>query len=333
MNIDALKHWFLQVRRDLPWRGNPSPYEVWVSEVMLQQTQVSVVIDYFIRWMEKFPTIDALANASVQEVVKAWEGLGYYTRARNLHKGAKMLSGQLPSTKEELLKVPGIGAYTAAAILSFAFHEKAAAVDGNVLRVIARYFCIEEEIDRPAIQKKVTALVEGLLPDQEPWIVMEALIELGAKVCKKKADCFSCPLKNNCQGRKKGMVEALPMKGKKMVVTQLIRHVAVIRSEDHFLVRKTDSGKVMADLYEFPYWENESRIGELGVELSFLKKLEKVKHSFTRFRCELFPILWSAKEIFSILGCQWIALDQLAKLPFSSGHRRIMQQVIYTPST
>lgn len=333
MDVELLKEWFFRVKRDLPWRGNPSPYEVWISEVMLQQTQVSVVIDYFIRWMKAFPTIEVLASSPIQEVIKVWEGLGYYSRARNLHKAAQMLIGGLPSTKEELLKIPGIGAYTAGAILSFAFHQKAAAVDGNVLRVMTRYFCIEEEIDRPAVQKKVTQLVEELLPDQQPWVAMEALIELGAQVCKKKPECFSCPLKNSCQGKRRGVVEALPMKGKKTAITQLIRHVAVIKVEDHLLVRKEGFGKVMADLYEFPYWENECRAEELGLELVFSKKLKKVKHSFTRFRSELFPILWEAKEMRPIRGFEWVSLKEIAKIPFSSGHRRIMQEVIHAHFT
>src|SRR3990167_4180187 len=146
---ESLKRWFFINRRILPWRENPSPYEVWVSEVMLQQTRVSVVIPYFNRWMKHFPTISDLAKASIEAIIKVWEGLGYYSRARNLHEGAKYLlqfhAGELPDSPEHLKKVRGLGPYTIGAIRSFAFKQKAAAIDGNVLRVIARYFSIMEE--------------------------------------------------------------------------------------------------------------------------------------------------------------------------------------------
>eukprot|EP01136_Pigoraptor_vietnamica_P009760 Opistho-1_new@46645 len=146
-DTDALVEWFKREGRDLPWRQNPSPYAVWISEVMLQQTRAGVVIEYFIRWMERFPSIAALAEASREEVIKTWEGLGYYARARALHEGAQHVmqvhGGELPSTLEELQKIKGIGKYTAGAILSFAFHQKAAAVDGNVLRVLSHVLCVD----------------------------------------------------------------------------------------------------------------------------------------------------------------------------------------------
>src|ERR1700722_10190653 len=179
-DIDSLKDWFVREKRDLPWRENPSPYAVWISEVMLQQTQASVVIPYFERWMARFPTVAVLAEASQGEVIKMWEGLGYYSRVRHLHQAAKDLmyryAGDLPRTREGLEGIKGIGPYTRGAILSFAFHQKAAAVDGNVLRVLARYFAIEEEIEKA--KKSITELTESILPEEEPWIVMEGLIEL-----------------------------------------------------------------------------------------------------------------------------------------------------------
>lgn len=206
-NQKALVEWFNKQKRPLPWRKNPSPYAVWVSEVMLQQTQVAVVIPYFQRWMERFPTIQALAESSIEDAIKQWEGLGYYARAKNLHAGAKQVvanfDGELPSKVEALSRIKGLGPYTVGAIRAFAFHERSAAVDGNVLRFLTRYFAIEEDIAKIGTQKKITALAESLLPEKEPWVFAEALIEFGATVCKKAPLCFECPLNKSCAGLKK----------------------------------------------------------------------------------------------------------------------------------
>lgn len=331
MDIEKLKNWFLKEKRDFPWRKSPSPYEVWISEVMLQQTQASVVVDYFTKWLSIFPTIDALAAAPIEEVIKAWEGLGYYSRARNLHKGAKIVierhQGDLPANFNDLISIPGIGMYTAGAILSFAYHQKAAAIDGNVMRVVTRFFCIEEEISQPATIKSIRDKVEKLLPDHHPWIIMEALIELGAKICKKRPVCHLCPVKQECLGKEKALV--LPHKIKKTSIIKLKRYVALIAKEGEILVGKGDSGKVMADLYEFPYWENTMAIEELGLKLTFIRELPIQKHSFTRFQAELIPSLWEAKEKLPVNRFEWVSIDNLSKLPFSSGHRRILQGFLY----
>ncbi|MES2345276.1 MAG: A/G-specific adenine glycosylase [Chlamydiota bacterium] len=330
MDVQKLKQWFLKEKRDLPWRGCPSPYEVWISEVMLQQTQASVVIDYFFRWLEVFPTIQALAEASIDDVIKAWEGLGYYSRARNLHKAAKFLvdhyGGALPSSLEDLALIPGIGPYTAGALLSFAFHKKAAAVDGNVIRVISRFFCIEDDVSKLATQKKIKEMTLNILPEEEPWVVMEALIELGARVCTRKAFCSRCPIKLGCQGRERAA--SLPYKEKKVEVTTLVRYVAVVLCGGEILVRKGGSGKVMADLYEFPYGERREVFESLGLSFCFVKDLPKEKHCFTRFRAELYPSLWKLEEKQQVPGCEWVFLEDASKLPFSSGHRRILQGLV-----
>jgi A/G-specific adenine glycosylase len=330
MDIVKLKEWFIREKRDLPWRNEPSPYKVWISEVMLQQTQAVVVVDYFFKWLELFPSIPSLAKASLEEVIKAWEGLGYYSRARNLHKAARYLmqhhEGALPSSIEDLSAIPGIGPYTAGAIASFAFHRRAAAVDGNVIRVISRFFCIKEDVSKPSTQKKIREAVEDLLPNEESWIVMEALIELGAKICKKSPDCTRCPVKSECRGKEQA--RTLPFKGKKIEVTALIRYVAVVMADGEVLVRKGDSGKVMADLYVFPYWEGALAVEKLGLSLSFVRDLPKQKHSFTRFRVDLYPALFELKEKLDVVGYEWVCLRQLMRLPFSSGHRHIAQGLV-----
>lgn len=330
MQTEKLERWFKKQKRDLPWRGSPTPYQVWISEVMLQQTQASVVVEYFHRWLSLFPSIEALSLASIEEVMKAWEGLGYYSRARNLHQGARYLmehhGGKIPATVETLKKVPGIGPYTAGAILSFAHHQKAPAVDGNVLRVIARLYQIEEEITLPSTQKRIEGVVLGLLPEEEPWVVMEALIELGACVCKKKPECGVCPMQRECRG--KGEAERLPFKGKKTEITPLFRSVGVFQCEDLLLVRKGDPGKVMADLYEFPYGESRIGLEGFGLEGVFVKELPEERHTFTRYRVTLSPALWKVKEARPIRGYLWVSVKEVGNLPFSSGHKRILQRVL-----
>lgn len=329
MDIEKLRHWFFLNRRALPWRENPSPYEVWISEVMLQQTRVSVVVPYFNRWMHLFPTITSLGEANLEKVIKVWEGLGYYSRARSLHAGALYLTqhhgGELPSTAKDLQKVKGLGPYTIGAILSFAFKQKEAAVDGNVLRVLSRYDALEEPIDKLAVQKKLRDRCQALLPEKEPWIVMEALIELGALVCQKKPSCNLCPLKGSCQAFKDCKAGLLPLKSKREKTIHLHRVVAVIHSEKALLLKKGQKGKVMEGLAEFPYFDKGTRPEEaLGIPLEPLGPLPQVTHSFTKYKAFLYPHLYRAQER-EVEDYEWIPFDRIPSIPFSSGHRRILQ--------
>lgn len=339
--LSKLKNWFLNGCRDLPWRIDPTPYAVWVSEVMLQQTQVSVVIPYFERWMTSFPNIDTLAKAPLDVVIKQWEGLGYYSRARNLHEGARYVMqhfhGQLPSSAQELSQIKGLGPYTIGAILSFAFHQRAAAVDGNVLRVLARYFHIEGAIDKPSTVKQIRELAEDLLPTHEPWIISEALIELGAVTCQKKPNCLACPLKASCKGYLNGKAELLPNRSPRKATEYLYRAVAVMIADNHLLLKRGEQGQIMSDLYEFPYFEVEkdSSLQELQrtiqafyPEASFQSTLKEVSHSFTRYQVRLSPLLYHVEEPIYQQGYQWIPFSQLPQLAFSSGHRRLLEQLL-----
>lgn len=337
MDIEGLREWFEEEKRDFPWRKDPSPYAVWISEVMLQQTQASVVISYFECWMRRFPTIAMLARASEEEVIKLWEGLGYYSRARNLHQAAQYIlehhAGELPQSYEQLIEVKGIGPYTASAILSFAFHQKAPAVDGNVARVVARLFCIEADICAPSTQKKLKRLTVSILPDHAPWVIMEGLIELGATICKKNPECEACPLQLSCEGYQSGKADRLPNRGKKVAVEFLNRFVPVIRHGDQYLVQKREKGKVMAGLYEFPYFEGKKIALQVleekfGTALTLTRKLEEVQHTFTRYRAHLFPRLLEARVRVELQDHEWICKEKLKNLPFSSGHRRILKQIM-----
>lgn len=341
-DIQALIRWFKANRRDLPWREQPTPYAVWVSEVMLQQTRASVVIPYFEKWMERFPTIENLAAASQDEVIKLWEGLGYYSRARNLHKGAQQIvqefEGEIPSDPVQLAKIKGLGPYTVGAISSFAFHQKISAVDGNVLRVLSRYFDIHDDIAKPKTVTIIRKLADQLLPEEEHWIVNEALIELGATLCGKKLQCTICPLKASCQGYAKGTASDLPMKSKGCATISLHRGVALIESEGHFLVRKGQVGKVMQDLYEFPYCEASAQadwpqeltqlLSSYSLSGTIQKSLKLVKHSFTKYQAFLYPYFIAGQARKAVPHHEWHPLSQLANLPFSSGHKRILEAIL-----
>ncbi|MBS0620374.1 MAG: A/G-specific adenine glycosylase [Verrucomicrobia bacterium] len=325
---EALKEWFQKVRRSFPWRESPSPYAVWISEVMLQQTQASVVVGYFRRWMERFPTIEALSRAEESEVIKLWEGLGYYSRARYLHAAAQHLvlhhGGELPSSREALAEIQGIGAYTVGALLSFAFRQKAAAVDGNAIRVLTRYFAIWEDVQEAKTKKEIWQVAEGILPDEEPWVVVEGLIELGALVCRKDPDCAECPIREGCAARKLGIQGELPKKGRRIEVTQLARSVFVIVEGENILVKKGKKGEIMADLFEFPY----APLGEIApFPLEKQGDLTPVQHTFTRYRVKLFPAFWKPLERISHPDYDWIPWSEGLKLPFSSGHRKILREV------
>jgi A/G-specific adenine glycosylase len=335
---ETLRMWFIENKRDLPWRRGVSPYGVWISEIMLQQTQVAVVEEYYLRWMERFPTVQSLARASVEEVIKMWEGLGYYSRARHLHQGAHYLvnqhGGQLPSTREELEKVKGLGPYTIGAILSFAFHQKAAAVDGNAIRVLSRYFCLEEDVSLSKVQRRIWQWADALLPKKAPWEIVEGIIELGAVVCQRVPKCLECPLKMSCLGYEMGKQDLLPIKKKRAAVTVLERHVAIVVNKGFILLKKRKEKGLMADLYEFPYFEG-VRAGEvrecvqreLLAPVKLCKSLTAQQHHFTRYRATLFPSIWKAEERVDHPEYEWIEWEEVRGLSFSAGHRRILNSL------
>lgn len=337
LDIQRLKIWFNREKRDLPWRINTTPYAIWVSEVMLQQTQVSVVIPYFERWMQRFPTIEALSQASLDEVIKLWEGLGYYSRARSLHAGAQFVmshfNGALPESESELSKIKGLGPYTVGAIRSFAFKKKAAAVDGNVLRVLARYFHLDDDIAKAKTVEKFRAIAYQLLPEEESWIVNEALIELGATLCTRNPTCTACPLKTSCLAFKKGSVQQLPVKSLKIKYEKLTRDLFIVIYSNSCLIRRGKTGEIMRDLHEFPYVETgqplDEQLAKLGIFNSKqLAALPEVEHSFTRFRVRLMPQLVKVDEPQEISCYQWIPIEKLHLLAFSSGHKRVLQHFL-----
>ena len=263
---NLLVQWYLQNKRDLPWRNTQNPYIIWLSEIMLQQTRVAQGLPYFYSFIENFPTVFDLANASEQEVLKLWQGLGYYSRARNLHKTAQNIAfernGIFPNNYNELLKLKGVGDYTAAAIASFAYNEKVPVVDGNVFRVLSRYFGVESDISLLSTKKEFQALAFELMPNNAIATFNQAIMEFGALQCvPKNPDCSVCVMNNSCVALQKKLVNFLPVKSKKVKVTSRYFNYLILEDENKNTIinKRTDKG-IWHNLYEFPLIETNSDV-------------------------------------------------------------------------
>jgi A/G-specific adenine glycosylase len=258
---NLLIEWYLENKRDLPWRKTTNPYLIWLSEIMLQQTRVAQGTPYFLSFVDAFPTVFDLANADEEKVLKLWQGLGYYSRARNLHKTAQYiateLNGVFPSTYKELLQLKGVGEYTAAAIASFSFNEAVPVVDGNVFRVLARYFDIETDISQASAKKEFAALAFELMPKEEPAIFNQAIMEFGALQCvPKNPDCVNCIFNTSCAALQRKKVEQLPVKLKKLKVkNRYFNYIMLLDAEGKTIIQKRTSKGIWHNLYEFPLIE------------------------------------------------------------------------------
>ena len=261
LNFDrTLIAWYLENKRELPWRETSDPYRIWISEIILQQTRVAQGLEYFNRFMERFPTVTALAEASEDEVMKYWQGLGYYSRARNLHIAAREIAirykGQFPTEYEEVLALKGIGAYTAAAVCSFAWKEPYAVVDGNVYRVLSRFWGIDTPIDSVAGKKEFAALAQELLDRNRPDLYNQAIMDFGALVCSpKNPDCLYCPLQEECVARIKGCIDKLPVKGGKTSVKPRYFNYFHLTCRGKTLLRRREEKDIGQNLYEYPLIE------------------------------------------------------------------------------
>jgi len=269
-------------KRQMPWKGETNPYKIWLSEIILQQTRVEQGWDYYARFTKAYPTIAKLAKAPEQEIFKLWEGLGYYTRCKNLIATAKFIAGEkngkFPDTYDEILKLKGVGPYTAAAIGSFAFNLPHAVVDGNVFRVLARFFGIDTAIDSTTGKKNITALAEQLLEKSKPGIYNQAIMDFGAVICKPKNPlCSSCPLNKNCAALKLNLVNQLPVKAGKLVKKTRWLYYFVLQYEGKTYVRKRPAKDIWENLYEFVLLEKESMLNEALLKKSvFLKDADNI---------------------------------------------------------
>ncbi len=349
---DSLLSWYAAAARQLPWRGAEDPYAIWVSEIMLQQTRVETVIPYYIRWMERFPTLSSLAAAEEQEVLACWEGLGYYSRARNLWKAARRVQdefrGNLPKTAAVLQKLPGIGAYTAAAIASLAFGGDEAALDGNIRRVLTRVF----NVTIPARTRAGMALLQDLarasLPAGKAGDYNQALMDLGAMICKpKKPDCPSCPLEQICEARRLGVQEERPVLEIRPPVPVITVTAAILQRDGRVLTARRPSKGLLGGMWEFPGGKVEEGEElphglqreireELDAEIGVGAEFGVYRHAYTHFKvvlhafyCTLLkgePYARVASEI------RWVKPAELADLPMGKIDRQIANQLVLNES-
>ena len=334
-----LAEWFCEEKRDFPWRVNRSIYSILVSEVMLQQTKACVVIPFFEKWMEKFPDFQSLSKSTEEEVVKAWEGLGYYSRARNLRNIAieveEKFGGIFPKELEKIKNFKGIGTYTAAAISHFAFNERVLGADGNIKKVLARFYGYLESIEK---EKPLLELLDSFLPKQNSGDCFEGLIELGATICGKKPTCGLCPINDSCIAFQKGTTDLLPIRKKKEKVIPIYRVVYVFENQESVLVKKQENG-LMKGLYEFPYIEVQKpislsiakKMGENYFHCCFknMDVIGNFVHTFTKYKASLLAIKIALTEEIEIEGCIFVKQKLLLNYPFSSGHRKILRKILY----
>lgn len=282
-----LLEWYRDNARDLPWRREPSPYRVWLSEVMLQQTRVAAVLDYYRRFLAAAPTVEALAALEEDELMKLWQGLGYYSRARNLHKAAKQIvsdfGSRFPDNYANIRALPGVGDYTAAAISSIAFGLPTPAVDGNVLRVVSRICADEGDILSPATKKRYTQALEEIIPITSPGNFNQAMMELGATVCLPNGAplCDKCPAKDFCRARLEGKTDRLPVKAPKKPRKMEERTVFLLFFEDKVALRRREKRGLLAGLWEYPNVPGSELPGEWRLSPESLTKTAVGKHIFT----------------------------------------------------
>ena len=286
-------------RHDLPWQNTRDPYAIWVSEIMLQQTQVSAVISYYQRFMQRFPTIQSLAEAAQEEVLQHWSGLGYYSRARNLHNAAQTIvdhyHGIFPQNFAEIQQLSGIGRSTAAAIVSFAFDQRQTILDGNVKRVLARHFLIEGWTGAPKIEKQLWVLAESLLPEKEMVAYTQGLMDLGATICtRSKPKCAACPLNNTCQAYAQNLVSKLPTPKPKKIIPQKQTTMLLIRHGEEILLEKRPPSGIWGGLWSLPEISPQEiatqvALSRFGLNTEAEEPLPSIQHVFTHFKLEITP--------------------------------------------
>jgi len=340
---DLLK-WFKTYQRKLPWRDTKNPYHIWVSEVMLQQTQVKKVLEYYQKFVDKFPTLWHLAEADLQDVLKIWEGLGYYARARNLHKAAKLVTGEMdgkvPSDYQQFRKLPGVGDYIAAAVQSIAFDSAYAAVDGNVKRVFARLFLIDSPINQSASLKIFQEKADLLLDSNAPGHFNQAMMELGATVCRPKSPtCIVCPVQTFCRAFHTARQEKFPVRVKAKPTPEYHLAVGVVYRNDNILITQRKPDGLLGGLWEFPGGKiDEGETAEAacvrwmqeGVNLSveIIEFLTRVRHAYTHFKIvvDVFRCDYQSGEVVlnGPVDYRWICVDEIDQYPFPRANHKFI---------
>jgi A/G-specific adenine glycosylase len=336
--------WFQKHKRDLPWRKKRSPYATWISEIMLQQTQVRQVEPYFQRFMDKFPNIRTLSQAPLQQLLKVWEGMGYYSRARNIHRTAEIVSncfqGQIPNSFNTLIKLPGIGPSTAGAILSLAFNRPFPVLDGNVRRVLIRFFSIDTALKEKSTSKKLWAICREILPPDRPGLFNEALMELGALVCRpQNPDCPYCPIKTGCLALASDRQGLLPLKNQRKPIPHFEVTAAVIREKGKVLITRRPEKGLLGGLWEFPGGKKEKGESleeclrreireELNIGIKVGLEFIQVRHAYTHFKITLHCFFCrKQKGRISPRGVddfRWVYPHELEKFPFPRADQKVI---------
>jgi A/G-specific adenine glycosylase len=334
--------WYTKNKRDLPWRRTKDPYKIWISEIMLQQTTVNAVIAYYERWIKYFPTIHDLARAPLQTVLKQWQGLGYYNRAKNLHKAAFSLinehKGTLPKDPQVIRSLPGFGPYTTGSVLSIAYDIPLTIIDANVRRVVMRLLALPGFADTKQ-DKNINEFLLKVLPKKQVGDFNQALMELGALVCRAKEPvCISCPVSKYCQAYKTSKQQIIPQT-KKKVIKDIQAVIAIIKKGNNYFIQKRPSKGLLADLWEFPGGKIESGESkknalirelneELGVQVKSLKHLFDVKHFYTQFRVNLSVFTCSlGQEPKTDATHRWVGFKDFSKYPMPSGSAKIIEKL------
>tara|TARA_B100000029_G_scaffold195982_1_gene194081 strand:- start:2630 stop:3724 length:1095 start_codon:yes stop_codon:yes gene_type:complete len=343
----AVRRWYARAGRDLPWIGERDPYRVWVREIMLQQTTVKAVVPFLERFFDRFPRIEELAAADEQDVLRAWEGLGYYSRARNLQAAAKKIVGEWdgiwPTGVVELESLPGVGRYTAGAIVSFAFDKPGPIVEANTARLYSRLMAMTLSPAVSAGRKRLWALAERIVPKKRPGEFNQALIDLGATVCISEPRCEECPVRMSCRALERGEVARIPVKTARAAPTDLHELVLVVRREDAVFLVQHPAGERWGGLWGFPRLQRDTgvkmdtpesqsvvdAVSLLGWDVEFRGWFKAFRHSVTRFRLHLQPVdlLWSDGEWNGTSSGEWVSINDVDTRPMSVAERRVATEL------
>jgi A/G-specific adenine glycosylase len=340
---ESLLQWFTENGRDLPWRIKYEPYEVWISEIMLQQTQIKTMLPYYHRWMERFPDLVSVANAPEDELLRYWEGLGYYSRVKNIHKAARLIvsgfGGKVPCDFDSVRALPGIGRYTAGAIMSFAFNADYPAADANAARILARIFNISARSDSREFRDAVWHHAAEILPKGRARDFNQALMDFGSLVCLSGGPiCGECPIDFGCGSLAAGTVDRVPVKAVKKAPVKIRRAIGILLRKGKVLVRKRPESGLMPNLREFPGTEvldgetpekalRDAWLRELGIRVGPLEELSIIKHTHTSFRVTLHAFLCEngGPVPENLPGLKWLDLGELEKFAFPAAQRRVIR--------